>query len=161
MILVLTILLKLNILVLKTDNVSFQTENHMTTMTQTTQTQTKFNLSQPLLFSHLNGLALFIGSIIAYGIFSGDWLAFILLLLAPDFSALGYLVNKTIGTWSYNIVHSYPLAIITMVAGYALGIDSVISIGIILMAHISMDQTFGYGYKYADAEFSDTHYKRI
>ena len=130
-------------------------------MTQTTQTQAKFNLSQPLIFSHLNGLALFIGSIIAYGIFSGDWLAFILLLLVPDFGMIGYLVNKPIGAWLYNIVHSYGLAIILMVAGYALGMDSIISMGLIVMAHIGMDQMVGYGYKYADAEFSDTHYKRI
>ena len=133
----------------------------MITMTQTTQTNTKFNLSQPRLFSHLNGLALFIGAVIAYSIFSGDWLAFILLLLVPDLSALGYMVNSTIGAWMYNIVHSYVLAIIVMFAGYALGMDSVISIGLILMAHIGMDQAAGYGYKYADAEFSDTHVKRI
>jgi hypothetical protein len=133
----------------------------MTTMTQTTQTTTKFNLSQPRLFSHLNGLALFIGTIVAYGVFSGDWLAFILLLLAPDLSALGYLVNQTIGAWMYNIVHSYVLAIVVILVGYALGIDNGISIGLILMAHIGMDQAAGYGYKYADGEFSDTHVKRI
>ena len=133
----------------------------MTTMTQTTQINSKANLSQPLLFSHLNGLALFAGSIVAYGIFSGDWLAFILLLLVPDLGMLGYVVNSTIGAWLYNFVHSYALAIIIMVAGYALGMDSIISIGLILMAHIGMDQVFGYGYKYPDAEFSETHYKRI
>jgi len=133
----------------------------MTTMTQTTQTQTKFNFSQPRLFSHLNGLALFIGSIVAYGIFSGDWLAFILLLLVPDLGMLGYMINQRIGAWIYNIVHSYPLAIAIMMAGYALGMNSIISIGLILMAHIGMDQMVGYGYKYADAEFSETHYKRI
>lgn len=130
-------------------------------MTTMTQTNTNTSISQPLLFSHLNGLALFVGSIIAYGIFSGDWLAFILLLLVPDLGMIGYLLNKTVGAWIYNTVHSYPLAIILIVAGYALGMDSIISIGLILMAHIGMDQTVGYGYKYADAEFSDTHYKRI
>lgn len=131
----------------------------MTTITQSTIKTS--NLSQPLLFSHLNGLALFIGTLVVYGVFSGDWLAFILLLLVPDLSALGYMVSQTIGAWMYNIVHSYGLAIVVMLAGYALGLDSVISIGLILMAHIGMDQAAGYGYKYADAEFSDTHYKRI
>lgn len=133
----------------------------MTTMTQTTQTRATFNMSQPLLFSHLNGLALFVGSIVAYGLFSGDWLAFILLLLVPDLGMLGYIINSTIGAWLYNLVHSYGLAIILMTAGYVAGIDSVIAMGLILMAHIGMDQAVGYGYKYANAEFSDTHYKRI
>jgi len=130
-------------------------------MTQTAQSNTKMSVSQPLLFAHLNGLALFIGSIVAYGIFSGDWLAFIVLLLVPDLGMLGYLVNKPIGAWIYNIVHSYALAVVIMLAGYALGMDSVISFGLILMAHIGMDQVVGYGYKFADAEFSDTHYKRL
>ncbi len=156
-----TEILKLTILVLKVNDISFQKVTQMTTMTQSTQTSTKFNISQPLLFSHLNGLALFIGSIVVYGIFSGDWLAFILLLLVPDLGMLGYMINTRIGAWIYNIIHSYVLAILLMVAGYVLGLDSIISIGLILMAHIGMDQTFGYGYKYADAEFSDTHYKRI
>ena len=130
-------------------------------MTQANQSATRINISQPLIFSHLNGLALFVGSIIAYGIFNGNWLAFILLLLVPDLGMLGYLINKTIGAWIYNIVHSYGLAVILMVAGYAMQMDSIISLGLILMAHIGMDQALGFGYKYADAEFSDTHFKRI
>lgn len=133
----------------------------MTTMTQTQEITTPKTITQPRIFAHLNGVALFVGSIVAYGIFSGDWLAFIILLLVPDVSMIGYMVNSTIGAWMYNIVHSYALAIAVMIVGYATGIGTVISIGLILMAHIGMDQIFGYGYKYADAEFSDTHYKRI
>ena len=133
----------------------------MTTMTQSTHNTAKMNFSQPRLFSHLNGLALFVGTLIVYGIFSGDWLAFILLLLVPDLSMLGYMVNSRIGAWAYNIVHSYGLAILVMVAGYALGNETIISVGLILMAHVGLDQAVGYGYKYPDAEFSDTHMKRI
>lgn len=133
----------------------------MTTMTQTTHNTSRTTISQPRIFGHINGLAIFIGAIVAYGVYSGDWLAFIVLLLAPDFSMLGYMVNSTIGAWMYNIVHSYALAIGVIIAGYALGIGVLISLGLILLAHIGMDQTVGYGYKYADAEFSDTHMKRI
>lgn len=133
----------------------------MTTMTQATNNPSRTTISQPRIFGHINGLAIFIGAIVAYGVYSGDWLAFIVLLLAPDFSMLGYMANSTIGAWMYNIVHSYALAIVVIIAGYALGIGLLISLGLILLAHIGMDQTFGYGYKYADAEFSDTHMKRI
>jgi hypothetical protein len=133
----------------------------MTTMTQSTETNPRPSNSQPRLFAHLNGLAFFVGSIIAYGIFSGDWLAFILLLLVPDVSMIGYMLNATIGAWLYNIVHSYALAIIVVILGYAIGVDAVISMGLILTAHIGMDQAVGYGYKYANAAFSDTHYNRL
>ncbi len=135
----------------------------MTTMTQTSNptTDAKFSLSQPRLFAHLNGLALFAGSILAYGIISGEWVAFILLLLVPDIAMLGYALNTKVGAWVYNIGHSYGLAIALMVAGFALDQTTIISLGIILMAHIGMDQMMGYGYKYADAEFADTHMKRI
>jgi hypothetical protein len=133
----------------------------MTTMTQTQETATNKTISQPRIFAHVNGLALFVGSIVAYGIFSGDWLAFIILLLVPDVSMIGYMLNTTIGAWLYNIVHSYALAIVAMMIGYAIGVDAVISIGLILMAHVGMDQAVGYGYKYAEEEFSDTHFNRI
>jgi len=130
-------------------------------MSQTQETTSRTAISQPRIFAHLNGLALFVGSIIAYSIVSGDWLAFILLLLVPDISMIGYMVNSTVGAWLYNIVHSYTLAVAVIVAGFALDHNTIVSLGIILMAHIGMDQIFGYGYKYADGKFSDTHYKRI
>jgi hypothetical protein len=135
----------------------------MTTMTQSNNqtSNTKFNFSQPLLFSHLNGLALFVGSIVAYGVISGEWVAFILLLLVPDIAMLGYVLNSKVGAWVYNIGHSYGLAVVMMLAGFALEQTTIVSVGIILMAHIGMDQMVGYGYKYADAEFSESHMKRI
>ena len=133
----------------------------MTTMTQTQKDISQTTISQPRIFAHLNGLALLVGSILAYGIFSGDWLAFIVLLFVPDVSMIGYMLNATIGAWLYNIVHSYALAIVVMLIGYAMGIDAVISVGLILMAHIGMDQMLGFGYKYADAAFGDTHFNRI
>lgn len=133
----------------------------MTTMKQSTETTQQNNLSQPRIFTHLNGLALLIGSIVAYGIFNGDWLAFILLLFVPDISMLGYAMNSKVGAWIYNIGHSYMLAISMMLIGYAMGSDNIIAIGLILLAHIGLDQVIGYGYKYADAEFSDTHINRL
>ncbi len=137
----------------------------MTTMTQSTTSEinekTRISMSQPKLFSHLNGLALFIGSVVAFGVVSGDWLAFILLLLVPDLFMLGYMANTKIGAWIYNFGHSYVLAIPVIVVGVALDHNTILSIGIILMAHIGMDQVAGYGYKYGDAEFSHTHMNRI
>lgn len=137
----------------------------MTTMTHTTTTENTeksgFSMSQPKLFEHLNGLAFFAGSIVAFGIVSGDWLAFILLLLVPDVFMLGYYINSKVGAWIYNIGHSYALAVAIIIAGVAFDHNTVLSIGIILMAHIGMDHMFGFGYKYGDAKFSDTHMNRI
>lgn len=133
----------------------------MTTMTASHETANTQAFSQPRIFAHLNGLAIFIASLVAYGIYSGDWLAFIVLLLVPDVSFVGYKINTRIGAWIYNAVHSYVLAVAIILASYALGWSAGIAFGIILFAHIGMDQAVGYGYKYADGKFSDTHYGRI
>ena len=130
-------------------------------MTHTTQTETRKSISQPRIFVHLNGLGFLVGAVVAYGAVSGDWLAFILLLLVPDVAMIGYKVNRTIGSWMYNIMHSYILAVGIIILGYTLGINVVVSLGLILLAHIGMDQMMGFGYKYADAEFSDTHISRL
>ena len=45
------------------------------------------------------------------------WWWFPALILLPDFSMLGYLVNTTTGAYTYNIVHHKGVALIVYVAG--------------------------------------------
>jgi hypothetical protein len=116
--------------------------------------------STPRLLLHLEGFAAFITAIILYADreFSG-W-AFALLFLVPDLAALGYLRNLKIGALTYNLVHTYVMVGVLVAIGWFLDIDLALQLGLILMAHIGIDRTLGYGLKYPSA-FKDTHLQRL
>ncbi len=85
-----------------------------------------------------------------------DWWYYLLLLLGPDISMLGYLAGNKAGAVCYNIFHHKAVAVLV----FSLGIYSQSSllqvIGLILFGHSSMDRTMGYGLKYFDG-FGHTH----
>lgn len=109
---------------------------------------------------HIEGLVVLALSTYFYFYLQFSWIVFVILLLAPDLSAFGYLKNNKVGSILYNLFHTYsiPLAIII----YSVLVDSHISlmIGLIWVAHIGMDRMFGYGLKYP-TKFQDTHLNRI
>ena len=88
------------------------------------------------------------------------WWWFPVLLLTPDLSMLGYLINNKVGAYMYNFVHHKGVAIVVMVLGYYWLGSLVMLIGTILFAHSAMDRVFGYGLKYLEG-FSFTHLGRI
>lgn len=96
-------------------------------------------------------LALYLNSFLPFA----GWV-FWALLLAPDLSMLGYLVNTRVGAITYNLIHHKALAIALYIAGYFLTIHELTLAGVVLLAHSSMDRVFGYGLKYAD-DFKHTH----
>ena len=103
------------------------------------------------------GLAL---ALLLYGRTGGSWVLFVALLVAPDLSMLGYLAGPRAGAAVYNAIHTYMLPAILAGAGL-LGTNSVvISVSLILFAHISMDRLLGYGLKYPSG-FKDTHLQRL
>lgn len=97
------------------------------------------------------GLALYLNSFLPFA----GWV-FWALLLVPDLSMLGYLINPRIGAVLYNLIHHKALAIILYFAGYFLVIHELTLVGVVLFAHSSMDRVFGYGLKYPD-DFKHTH----
>ncbi len=117
-------------------------------------------LSTPKFLVHAEGLVMFIASIALYANQGGTLIAFLLLILTPDISMIGYLASPLLGSITYNTVHTYitPALIITL--SLAMGFAPGVQIGAILAAHISMDRTLGYGLKYASA-FKDTHLNRL
>ncbi len=125
-----------------------------------TSAQKTFTLSQPRLLLALEGLSLFVGSILIYAYLGGGWLPFIALLLVPDVSMVGYLVNKQLGATVYNIVHTISLPLALGLTGLALNEVNIMLIASIWMAHIGMDRTAGYGLKYA-VSFKETHLNRV
>jgi len=84
------------------------------------------------------------------------WWWFLVFILVPDISMLGYLVNPKIGALIYNVVHHKGLAILIYLAGIYLGDEILQFSGIMLFSHASMDRIFGYGLKYNDS-FNNTH----
>ncbi len=84
------------------------------------------------------------------------WWLFWALLLAPDLSMIGYLINTKVGAFTYNLVHHKAVAIIIWCTGIYLSNNSFLLAGIILFGHSSMDRTLDYGLKYSDS-FKHTH----
>lgn len=88
------------------------------------------------------------------------WWWFFALLLLPDLSMLGYVVNNRIGAVLYNLIHHRALALMVGIAGYWAHLDLWLISGIVLFGHSSMDRMFGYGLKYFTG-FEYTHLGRI
>ena len=108
----------------------------------------------------LEGIALFIGMTLLYGIWDGSWWIYLLLFLVPDVSFAAYLAGPKFGALVYNAAHSYlgPMALMT--TGFASGEPLTLSIAMIWLAHIGIDRALGYGLKY-ETGFAFTHLGRI
>jgi Domain of unknown function (DUF4260) len=107
----------------------------------------------------LEGLALFIGMTLLYGLWDGSWWVYLILFLVPDVSFAAYLAGPKFGAMIYNAAHSYlgPMALLT--AGLAGAAPLTLSIAMIWLAHIGIDRALGYGLKYAEG-FAFTHLGR-
>ena len=108
----------------------------------------------------LEGLALFTGMTLLYGVWDGSWWVYAILFLAPDLSFAGYLAGPRAGAVIYNAAHSYMAPMTLMTTGFALSAPLVLSIAMIWLAHIGFDRALGYGLKYS-AGFTFTHLGRI
>jgi hypothetical protein len=85
-----------------------------------------------------------------------SWWIFWVLLLVPDVSMLGYLVNTKVGAFFYNLFHHRALGIGLIMAGYFMDSNYIILAGWIFFGHSAMDRVFGYGLKFDD-NFKHTH----
>ncbi|MBR0753618.1 DUF4260 domain-containing protein [Bradyrhizobium jicamae] len=108
----------------------------------------------------LEGLALFLGMTVLYGIWDGSWSVYAILFLAPDLSFAAYLAGPRTGAFVYNTAHAYLAPTVLMTAGFATSSPLVLSIAMIWLAHIGIDRALGYGLKY-EAGFGFTHLGRI
>jgi len=85
-----------------------------------------------------------------------SWWLFWALLLLPDLSMIGYLINTRAGAWVYNLVHHQAIAIIIGIIGIAFHQPVWLLTAIILFGHSAMDRMCGYGLKHEDS-FHHTH----
>lgn len=110
----------------------------------------------PRLLLRLEGAAVLAAALWFYSAQDVNWWIFLVLILAPDLSALGYLAGSRFGAGCYNAAHNYLPPFV--LCGWALfaGLPLALSVGLIWIAHIGADRMLGYGLKYASA-FSATH----
>jgi hypothetical protein len=99
-------------------------------------------------------------SILLYWQSGGNWWLFLLLLLAPDLSMLGYLAGPKLGASVYNTVHTYLLPAVLAVIGWLTVSELLLHLALIWFAHIGMDRLLGYGLKYSTA-LKDTHLSHV
>ncbi|WEX09774.1 DUF4260 domain-containing protein [Chelativorans sp. AA-79] len=112
------------------------------------------------LLLRIESAALLLASLFAYHLVGGNWWLFLLLVLAPDLSMLGYLAGPRVGAWCYNAVHAFFAPVLAWLAGLAIGSPLLVQIAVILAAHIAADRMLGYGLKHQD-DFKETHLGRI
>ena len=96
-------------------------------------------------------LVQFLAAIFLFSRLDFAWWWFPALLLLPDISMIGYLINPAVGAVLYNIVHHKGLGIAVGLLGLVLGHQLLMLAGLILFAHACMDRALGYGLKYSDS----------
>jgi hypothetical protein len=106
------------------------------------------------------GVVAFLGGLALWLLLKQPLPLFLVLLLVPDVSMLGYLRGPHAGAIVYNVVHNWATAGATLLLGLVAQSGLVILAGAVLLAHTGIDRALGYGLKYPTA-FQDTHLGRI
>lgn len=109
----------------------------------------------PVSWLRLEGAAALLLALLLYHRQDAGWLAFALLLLAPDISMLGYLRGPRVGALAYNAVHMYLGPALLGAAAMVLAQPALVSGALIWLAHIGLDRALGYGLKLPTG-FQDT-----
>jgi hypothetical protein len=108
----------------------------------------------------VEGGVVFALALLLYWRFDGNWLVFVVLVLAPDVGMLGYVRNTRLGAATYNLFHTYAVPLLVAAAGLLSGSSLVVTLALIWIAHIGADRALGYGLKYP-TNFKDTHLQHL
>jgi hypothetical protein len=117
-------------------------------------------LTRPGVLLRVEGGVLLAISALFYWMNGGSWVLFAVLILAPDISALGYLLGAKVGAATYNLVHAYALPASLAAFGVVVDNSLAVSVALVWFAHIGMDRLVGYGLKYTSG-FKNTHLDRV
>jgi hypothetical protein len=110
----------------------------------------------PRLLLRAEGAALFVASTALFFWQGYPWWLFVVLLLAPDLSLLGYLAGPRNGAAAYNAVHSTIGPIALGLVGVLAANETALALALIWSAHAGVDRALGFGLKYG-AGFGFTH----
>jgi hypothetical protein len=114
----------------------------------------------PRVLLRLEGLAILVAALVLYFHQDFGWLLLVVLSLAPDLSAVGYLFGQRVGALAYDTAHTEILPIALGTAGVVAGAETATKIALVWLAHVGADRLLGYGLKYTTA-FKDTHLQRV
>lgn len=108
----------------------------------------------------LEGVAIFLFSLMAYEFMGFPWGFFILVFLVPDLSLFAYFHSPRAGALVYNIMHSYILPLMLFAYGFFVSSSMANQLAIIWIAHIGFDRALGFGLKYSRG-FRYTHFGKL
>ncbi len=84
------------------------------------------------------------------------WAWYFLIFFLPDLGMLGYLFGAKVGAICYNLFHHKGIMLGLAVAGFLLGFQMLLIVGVLFYAHAAFDRIMGYGLKHF-AGFKQTH----
>jgi len=108
----------------------------------------------------VEAVALFVAGVLLFLQLNGNALWLLPLLLAPDLSMIGYVGGPRLGAITYNLAHNLVTALVILAVGWFAAIAPLALLGAVLLAHVGMDRSLGYGLK-LPTDFKDTHLGRI
>lgn len=115
----------------------------------------------PRLLLRAEGLAAFVAATAAYFVWlDGPLWLYLVLALAPDLAMLAYLAGPRLGSYGYNVAHTYVAPLALAGAGVWLGVPTAVLVALVWTAHIGADRLVGYGLKYPTG-FRDSHMGRV
>jgi hypothetical protein len=114
----------------------------------------------PRVLLHAEGAAVAVAAIALYFHAGYPWWLFLVLVLAPDLAAIGYVAGPTVGAVAYDSAHTSVLPVALAAIGVIAGAEVAVQIGLIWLTHIGFDRAIGYGLKYPTG-FKDTHLQRV
>ena len=117
-------------------------------------------LLDPIALQRFEGGMLLALSLLLFWKYSGAWLLYALLILAPDLFMLGYLRGPRAGAAFYNVGHTWLLPGLLAIVALLAGANAAGSIALIWFGHIGVDRLLGYGLKLPGG-FQETHLGRI
>jgi hypothetical protein len=117
-------------------------------------------LTDPTRLLRLEGLAVLVVVLVAYGALGFSWWVFAALALLPDVSMLAYANGPRTGARVYNLVHASIVPLGLALVGFLAASDGALVVGLAWLAHIAADRVLGYGLK-RPTSFHDTHLGRI
>jgi hypothetical protein len=116
-------------------------------------------LTRPSLLLRAEGGIVFGASLLLYAELQANWLLFVVLVLAPDISMLGYFMGVRLGAALYNLVHALVAPLMLIALSIFFKQFWLLPYGLIWTAHIGVDRLLGFGLKYP-TRFDDTHIQR-
>ena len=111
---------------------------------------------KPATILKTEGLFVLAISVILYLHLGADWWLMALLFFVPDLFMLGYVFDRRVGAFVYNVGHTYTFTGVFFLLALVTKNQIWFSVGLIWTAHIGFDRMLGYGLKFSSG-FKHTH----